>query len=377
MSGPSAPSFFRRYLLPGFVFQSVVIAGGYGTGRELVEFFLTRGPLGGLLAMAVSTAIWSAVCMASFEFARTFRLYDYRSFFKVLLGPAWVLFEIAYVLLLLLVLAVVAAASGQILLETFGLPYAVGVVAVMAAIGALVFGGSKVIEGALAGWSFVLYGVYAVFFVWCFSRFGGDMTAALGSGEATSGWAVAGVRYAAYNLAVIPAVLFTLRHHTSRRETLASGALAGVIGIVPGLLFYLASLSLYPAILEAPVPANALLEALGSRAFQIAFQVVLFGTLIETGTGLIHAVNERIAHLHEERGAEMAPWLRPAVAVGFLLVGTALSRFGLIDLIARGYGTLTWVFLAVFVVPVLTLGVWRIRTAVDRAGVAREAADAA
>ena len=27
---------FRRYLLPGFVFQSVVVAGGYGTGRELV-----------------------------------------------------------------------------------------------------------------------------------------------------------------------------------------------------------------------------------------------------------------------------------------------------------------------------------------------------
>ena len=41
--------FFRKYLLPGFVFQSIVIGGGYGTGRELVEFFLKFGPLGGLL----------------------------------------------------------------------------------------------------------------------------------------------------------------------------------------------------------------------------------------------------------------------------------------------------------------------------------------
>ncbi len=39
---------FQRYLLPGFVFQSIIIAGGYGTGRELVEFFLHYGPLGGL-----------------------------------------------------------------------------------------------------------------------------------------------------------------------------------------------------------------------------------------------------------------------------------------------------------------------------------------
>ncbi len=52
---------FRRYLLPGLVFQSVVIAGGYGTVRELVEFFLSEGPLAGLYGIAVTTVIWSAV----------------------------------------------------------------------------------------------------------------------------------------------------------------------------------------------------------------------------------------------------------------------------------------------------------------------------
>lgn len=363
MAASSLPSLFRRYLLPGFVFQSVVIAGGYGTGRELVEFFLTQGPLGGLLAMAVSTAIWSAVCMACFEFARVFRLYDYRSFFRGLLGPAWVLFEAAYVILLLIVLAVVAAASGQILLETFGLPYWVGVAGVMAAIGALVFGGSRIIEGALAAWSFVLYGLYVVFFAWSVSRFGPEIMGAFRSGGVASSWPVAGVRYAAYNLAVIPAVLFTLRHHGTRRDALGAGALAGVLAMLPALLFFVVMAGRYPSILEAPVPANVLLELLGSRAFQVAFQVVLFGTLVETGTGLIHAVNERIAHLHDERGRRMPNGLRPAVALAFLLAGTILSRFGLIDLIARGYGTLTWVFLVVFVIPVLTLGVWKIRKA--------------
>ena len=39
--------FFKRYLLPGFVFEAAVIGGGYATGRELVEFFLPAGPLGG------------------------------------------------------------------------------------------------------------------------------------------------------------------------------------------------------------------------------------------------------------------------------------------------------------------------------------------
>ena len=34
---------------------------------------------------------------------------------------------------------------------------------------------------------------------------------------------------------------------------------------------------------------------------------------------------------------------------------------GLIGLIARGYGTLTWLFLIVFVIPILTWGVVLIR----------------
>jgi uncharacterized membrane protein YkvI len=82
-------SFFRRYLLLGFVFQSIIIAGGYGTGRELVEFFLKYSPLGGLLGMIlVAIVVMSLVSAASFEFARVFRCHDYRSFFIQLLGRA-------------------------------------------------------------------------------------------------------------------------------------------------------------------------------------------------------------------------------------------------------------------------------------------------
>jgi len=44
---------FQKYFIPGIIFQSVVIAGGYGTGREIVEFFLNYGPLGGFLGMAL------------------------------------------------------------------------------------------------------------------------------------------------------------------------------------------------------------------------------------------------------------------------------------------------------------------------------------
>ena len=350
----------RRLLLPGFVFQSVVIAGGYGTGRELVEFFLSEGPLGGLIAMGVSTLLWSLVCVVTYELARVARTFDYRSFFRSLLGPGWLAYEAAYVVLMLLILAVIAAASGSILEETFGVPYWWGVLGIMAAVGGLAFGGSRLIEGVMTGWSVVLYAAYLVLFFWSFRRFGPDILESFGAAEAGREWAIAGVRYAAYNVALIPALLFPVRHLRSRRETVLAGTLAGPIAMIPGFLFFLAMVGQYPLILDRPVPANHLLEVLGSRTFQILFQVVLFGTLIETGTGLVHGVNERIAHAFKERGRGLPPLARTILGVALLVAGTMLAGVGLVDLIARGYGTLTWVFLVVYVIPVLTVGVRRL-----------------
>lgn len=45
-----AKTSWTKYVIPGFVFQQVVIGGGYGTGAEIAQFFGTQGLLGGFLA---------------------------------------------------------------------------------------------------------------------------------------------------------------------------------------------------------------------------------------------------------------------------------------------------------------------------------------
>ena len=351
----------RRYLLPGFMFQSVVIAGGYGTGRELAEYFLSHGPVGGLLAMAVSTVVWSVVCIAAYEFARAFKVFEYRSFFQRLLGRWWFLFEILYVTMMMLVLAVIAAAAGSILQETFGLPYLVGVVGIMSLVGLLVFGGNEVIEKAFSGWSGVLYLVYFVFFVWCASRFGPEIGESFAGGVVEGNWFWDGLRYAGYNLGVLPAVLITIRHHRNRRDTFVAGALTGPIAMAPALLFFVAIAGEHPGILAQDVPVHHMLERIGSRPFQIAFQVMLFGTLVETGAGMIHALNERIARAAGERGRQLSDRLRVASAVGTLTLGALIAQFGLTALVAQGYGYITYGWWAVFIVPVTTWGVYMAR----------------
>ncbi len=352
---------FQKYILPGLVFQSIIIAGGYGTGRELVEFFLNYGPGGGLLAMLlVNTPIWCGVCAITFELARATRTYDYRSFSRQLLGPAWFLYELCYLGMMLLILAVIAASAGSILEELVSLRYLVGVLGMMVCIGFLVFKGTAAIEQFLSIWSIVLYTVYLVFLGWSLSRFGEPILGALASFDVQPRWYVGGLEYAAYNVGILPALLFCVRRLESRREAIGAGLLAGPIAILPAFFFFVAMVGHYPEVLDRTVPSNYLLALLGSPGFQIVFQIVLLGTLIETGTGLIHAFNERIAGVFAERHRFMPASLRPAVAVSLLAVAAVVAQLGLIDLIAKGYGTITYGFWLVYLLPVLTLGIRRI-----------------
>ena len=71
---------------------------------------------------------FAVVAVLTFEISRLYKTYDYKSMIKVLIGPAWPLFDVAYVLMMILVIAIMASASGSIVEQTTGLNYWTGVV---------------------------------------------------------------------------------------------------------------------------------------------------------------------------------------------------------------------------------------------------------
>jgi len=351
---------FRKYFIPGIILQSVVIAGGYGTGRELVEFFLNYGTLGGLLGTVVSMLVWAAVCAATFEFARVFKVYDYRSLFQKLLGKGWILFEICYLVLMAIVLGVIAAAAGSILNEIFGLHFYFGVIGLLVGVGLLVFNGSEAIKRFLSYWSFVLYGVYVLFLIVLFTKFGSNISANLAAGEIKSGFALNGFKYAWYNLGCVPALLFSLTTLESRKESIISGIMAAVITIAPAVLLLLGLISHYPDVTTATVPTNFILTQIGSKALLMIFQITLFGTLIETGAGFINAVVGRIESVYKEKGKELPKSVNLGTTLGLLIMGVIIAQFGLVGLIAKGYGTITWGFFLFYTLPIVTIGLYKI-----------------
>ncbi len=352
---------FRVYVIPGAILQSVIIGGGYGTGRELVEYFTRYGPLGGLMGMAVTFVCWALVLAVTYEFARVFRVYDYRSFFKELLGPAWIAFEVLYLLMFLLVLAVVASAAGEILRESFQIPYGVGLLVMLAAVGGLVFFGRETVTRSLAIWTLVLYALFVIYFVLALEKSGSTIAARLREGEALAGWAVSGFQYALYNLAVVPAILFSVRELATRREAIGAAVLASLITIIPALLFHITFLAAYPDIVGREIPVYWMISELGVGGLLVAYIIGLFGTFIETGAGFIQGVNERIdSYLLEKKGARLPPPLRALIGVAGILISAGLATFGIIALIARGYGTIAWGFFAVYVLPTMTYGIYRL-----------------
>ncbi|QWP76242.1 hypothetical protein J5226_22065 [Lysobacter sp. K5869] len=353
---------FQRFWLPGLAFKAVVIGGGYATGRELAEFFLPSGPWGGVYAIAVATALWSAVCVVTFALAQTLRAFDYRSFFRRLLGPLWWTFEWAYLALLMVLLAVFGAAAGAIGQSLLGWPPLAGTWCLVAAIAAAVCFGNESVERLFKWVSFFLYGVYALFAVLALSAFGDRIAAAFAASPAPAGarWFTDGLTYAGYNLVGAVVILPVARHFLRRRDAVIAGLIAGPLAMLPALAFFVCMTAFYPAIAAQTLPSDYLLQRLNLPWFHALFQLMVFSALLESGAGAVHAINERAAAAwRARRGDELPARARLALAAALLLGSIFLAdRIGLIALIASGYRWLSYGLLTVYVAPLLTWGVW-------------------
>lgn len=356
-------------MLPGIIFQSVLIGGAYATGREIVEYGGKFGPAG-IWSIAVIGMGFSLIAILAFEYARVYRLYDYRSFVRSLIGPLWPMFDVVFIIMVIVVIAVVSAASGRVVEDVLGLNYWSGVVFMMMLVGGLMASGRAAIERFKTAGSVLLYAGFVSFaglvithtwehitdvFTTQNTRFSGDVSIPY--------LMFTGFLYVGYNLAALPSTFFSLDVQTERRHAIWAGLITGILATVPFVLTYVAIMGYYPdsVVLDAPVPWLVMLREVGGQGLIVFYAIVIFWTLVETSTGLIHAVITRIdAHLIERGIPVLTPIRVGFFAITLLGLAALLSRIGLITLVARGYSLLAYGFLLLLALPLLTLGVARI-----------------
>ena len=155
---------YAKYILPGVLLQSVLIGGGYATGREIYSYGAKFGAMGWISGLTIGIG-FALFAFLTFEICRIYKVYDYKNYIKQVIGPLWPMMDILTVLIAILLIAVMAAATGSIF-EQVGLPNILGSVVIVLICGLLNFKGSKVIEKFESIGTILLYGGYILFTFW-------------------------------------------------------------------------------------------------------------------------------------------------------------------------------------------------------------------
>ena len=359
-----------KYLLPGIILQSVLIGGGYATGREIMEYGAKFGALGWWSGLATFLG-FALVSVLSFELVRLYKLYDFKSFIQSIAGPLYRVFDVVYVFFMVIIIAVMASATGACVEEVTGLNYWYGVVGITVIVGILNFYGEELISYFETIGTIALYIGYICFATLVIGGHTDNISRVIATNDfsatpdATIGLALwTGILYMAYNLVVFPASFFTIRRQTSRKQSVVSGIIAGLLMTIPWFLTYYAILGYYPQkeLVEAQVPWVYMMMHSGAPGWMLVlFSIVMGWTLIETATGIIHAMIARINQgLIEKDKPQLSRGRRGLLTVGILVTSVLFAKYGIIALIAQAYNALAYAFIALFLLPLLTVGVYKI-----------------
>lgn len=361
-SNRSSSYLFRVILIPPAVFFSVIFGGAYGSGREIVEFMTKYGPSGGFISLATIAILYAAILFLCFEFARLTRSFEYRGFFKNLLGRGWVLYELLFMLGLVVALAICASASGAIALNHFGLPEIIGGIGLLLIVVVLNYQGRRFVEISMI----LCIGTLALAFLYLAAElFSGQfalISDKLAGEQSTNFNAIkGGMTYAFSSGGFIPILLYCAIGLRSRSECLVAALLAASVTVLPGIVLHSAFLTQYPAILDETLPAYTVVQSLTSPGFLNIYLVIVFLMIAQTGVGLLQGFIERIdGWMLEKNGKPMPPIGHALTAGGVVIASMAFASIGLVELIFRGFTFFSAAFFFVFFIPLFTIGIYKI-----------------
>lgn len=379
MSEETTASRLKRIVLPAIIFQSVGMGGAFATGREIITYMAKYGALGVVSIVSYMTAL-TAFGIVIYTFAYTHKLYDYKTFIKNLLWKGWPIFEILYIMITVLFMASFLSAGGIILNRYTGLPTFVASIIFVIFIAAILYFGRDTIEKVSTIGTILIYIVFAFMFVTILAQRWDQALNTITTGTTSYvdnpdiiSAARSGLVFSGSSIIVFMPVLFTVDRMESKRDAVLSGLLSSslIVGVI--VLAYLSLMGFYPneGVMGAPVPWTAMLRKSGNTMFTsiltFSYITILFLTFIETGVGYIHSMTDRIDATIStsdigllEGIDELSARQRGLFTVIVIASALLMSRVGIIALISKGYTILAYVFLAILVVPLFTIGLYRI-----------------
>ncbi|MFK8030143.1 MAG: hypothetical protein AB8G18_07875 [Gammaproteobacteria bacterium] len=352
---------FRVIVIPTSVFLSVLFGASYGSGREVVEFVSSNGPTGGLVALLTLVLTHAVLLVLSFELARLFKSYDYVSFFKILLKRGWVLYEIVILMGLVIALSIATSVGGTVLEDHFGMSAWIGSLMILGVVVSLNYFGRKIVEGSMMLSVSALFIVLTVLVVQLISGYSEQVAATFSEFGYQDGGVYKGLMYAIGGGGYIPLLLYCATGLKTRSEAFTAGIVAALVAGVPALVFHFAFMAGYPEIIEQRIPTYWMFNQISTPLMLNIYVAVMFVLISQTGVGVLQGLIQRLDVWHRQsKGKPLTSFGHAGVAAAAVIVSTALGSMGIVALILRGYTILFMSFIVVFVVPLLTYGLYLI-----------------
>lgn len=353
---------FRVILIPAGVYVSVMFGGGAATGLEIASYMSSNGPVGGLLAIGMIALIYVAVIFLCFELGRLYKSYDYQSFSKIILGRLFFLYQIAVTLALLGVIAYSTTGGGTALADLFGISRHLVTAVILVLVIYLLYKGRRLVEMSMVATTLLLLATTLVLVLGTIYSHGDTISRQLQNTSIVFADLTNRVWiYAVTVTAFTPILLFAARELKTRKEVLIAAVACAIVISIPPVCMHLAYLGHYPEVLDKAIPNAWISGQVMPELFTGFFVIILNIVILQTAVGSLQGIIELVDAWKTSRaGQALSSRANAGIATGCLLVCMGLSTFGVQRLLGWMYEIYFWLFLAVFLLPLISVGSYRI-----------------
>lgn len=365
------PTFFAV----AFVWFTTHFGGGFASGRQVVQYYVGYGWYASFLPI-VSQALEALVFYYAWKFALERKKFDYRSWTMDFYKPAEKVmspvFEFIFQLILVTATAVAFATGGATISTVFGTSYLLNTFFIALAMLLLTIFGADIVRKAASFIAIAIILGVIVIYVPNIVKSWGTITgniSALKAGtianDASFGQALwKTIVYAGFQSCCLGAYL---AHSNALKDVNDAKKAAGWGFVINATILMMSTLGIMAfyqeGILEEAVPALfVVMNGVGSAWMTPLISILIILGAVSTGVNLIYGTTNRIVNYISRNDTEQMKKekeTKRSIAVSFCYVAATwmIAQFGLIPLIAKGYGTLGYVSVFVIIIPVLLKGI--------------------
>lgn len=354
-------------------YMSVVIGGGFASGNEVLQFFTGYG-LAGIAGSVVAAVLFAFLGMQIARISSVMQAGSHKQVLYILFGEkAGFVVDVILSFFLYGVGVVMLAGAGSTLLQQFGLaPLFGSVLMTVLVVATLCLNVKGIVNLISAVMPFLLVMVVSITVYSIYTSTGTqaeltqvaeDIPVITFLGAEVPNWALSGLLYASFNIAVGFPMLAVIGGLTKQPKAASLGGMSGGLGL--GFLIIVLNIGLFAnldKLVGIEIPTLLLAEQIHPW-LAVLMSLALIGMIYSTAVGMFFAFGARFATPDTNRFK--------ILSAIFAAIGLALSQVGFTKLVGTVYPMLGVVGLILIIAIALSWIRTRSRTAEDLAAEAK------